>query len=282
MYHEIKWGLPVRGNLPYEERRRMIYAKRDCRAPMTPYRMEKYLEDVTGFEVHIADVHDPGGYGFSPSHPNVFKAFFIGEETLDSKLVHRILDRLKQSHTMYTVNERIETVFDSRKLGQVILKNIRFKIGLPFWYEYVLDGGWFLDGSVMLGQKRRYGLALAVKHGARFRMEWQIRLAPAGIRTGVMTAGSAAAGAWFRSGILFWDGGCLDGSWLLDGSRRLAGGYEAGMAMETYVEMDFFMQESADNLTVETKTRDHWFMDGSFCLDGARDLDSVYRQEVIG
>ena len=39
MYHEIKWGLPVRENLPYEERRQLIYRKRDYRAPMTPYRM---------------------------------------------------------------------------------------------------------------------------------------------------------------------------------------------------------------------------------------------------
>ena len=41
MYHEIKWGLPVRLNLSYAERRRLIYLKRDYRAPMTPYRMER-------------------------------------------------------------------------------------------------------------------------------------------------------------------------------------------------------------------------------------------------
>lgn len=345
-YHEIKWGLPVRENLSYEERRRLIYAKRDYRAPMTPYRMEKYLEDVTGFEVHIADVHDLGEYGFSPPHPNVFKAFFIGEGTLDSRLIHRILNRLKQSHTMYTVNERIEAVFDNRKLEQMILGDIRFKIGLPFWYEYVFNGGWLLDGSITLGQKRRYGLALAVKYRAGFCTECRSRLVPAAIRASVLTTGSAAVGAWFRSGIPFWDAECLDGSWLLDGSRRLnagrygmavditgsfrmeegtgdigvdavctswsqtvggdaaataefhlsadfrtdrhpgdsaaaSSGYEAGMAVETRVEMDFSNQEAAGNLTVETKTRDHWFMDGSFRLDGARGLDSVYRQEAI-
>ena len=47
MYHEIKWGLPVRENLPYEERRQLIYRKRDYRAPMTPYRMEGYLKTAT-------------------------------------------------------------------------------------------------------------------------------------------------------------------------------------------------------------------------------------------
>ena len=48
-FHEEKWGLPVRENLPYEERRRLIYQKRDYRAPMTPYRMDQFLSDATGF-----------------------------------------------------------------------------------------------------------------------------------------------------------------------------------------------------------------------------------------
>ena len=100
MYHEIKWGLPVRFNLSDEERRSLIYQKRDCRAPMTPYRMEKYLENVTDFEVHIADANDLGAYGFVPSHPNVFKAYFLGEGTLNSKLVHAVLNKLKQSQTI--------------------------------------------------------------------------------------------------------------------------------------------------------------------------------------
>ncbi len=106
MYHEIKWGLPVRENLSYEERRKRIYQKRDYRAPMTPYRMEKSLEDATGFEVHIADIHDPGEYGFFHQHPNMFKAYFIGEGSLDAKMVFGILDRLKQSHTTYKVQDR--------------------------------------------------------------------------------------------------------------------------------------------------------------------------------
>lgn len=103
MYHEIKWGLPVRENLPYEERRKRIYQKRDYRAPMTPYRMEKYLEDATGFEVHIVDVNDPGEHDFVAPHPNVFKAYFLGEGMLDTPKIYRLLNKVKQSHTMYEV-----------------------------------------------------------------------------------------------------------------------------------------------------------------------------------
>lgn len=126
MYHEIKWGLPVRPNLSYEERRGLIYQKRDYRAPMIPYRMEKYLENATGFEVHIADIHDPGEYGFVPLHPNVFKAYFLGEETLDSKLVFEIINRLKQSHTTYTVNDRMEIRTDNKDIESIVLMNIMF------------------------------------------------------------------------------------------------------------------------------------------------------------
>lgn len=106
MYHEIKWGLPVRENLPYEERRQLIYRKRDYRAPMTPYRMEGYLKTATGFDVRIADINDPGDYGFVAPHPNVFKAYFMGEGTLASKRARAMLNELKQSHTMFTMNDR--------------------------------------------------------------------------------------------------------------------------------------------------------------------------------
>ena len=155
MYHEIKWGLPVRLNLSYEERRKLIYQKRDYRAPMTPYHMEKYLADVTGFEVHIADVNDPGEYGFVPPHPNVFKVYFIGEETLDSKLVFEIIDRLKQSHTTYTVNDRVEIKFDNRILEKIVLRNTRIKMSVAFWNVRCFDGSWKFDGSVLLDACRR-------------------------------------------------------------------------------------------------------------------------------
>lgn len=103
-YHEVKWQLPVREDLPYEERRRRINLKRMFRAPMTPYNMERYLQEITGPEVHVADVHDPGEYGFTAGHPNVFKVYFIlGEQTRDLMPVYKTLNSLKQSHTTYSV-----------------------------------------------------------------------------------------------------------------------------------------------------------------------------------
>lgn len=158
MYHEIKWGLPVHPNLSYEERRRLIYKKRDYRAPMTPYRMEIYLADATGFEVHIADVNDRGEYGFVAPHPNVFKVYFIGEGSLNSKLVREILNQLKQSHTTYTINDRIEIELDNRNLEQIVLRNIRFRMSVQFWSVYVYNGLLHYDGSARYDAKRGYKL----------------------------------------------------------------------------------------------------------------------------
>lgn len=103
MYHEIKWGLPIRENLSYEERRKLIYKKRDYRAPMTPYRMEQYLKDVIGLEVHIEDIHDFGKYGIKPEHPNFFGVYFTGITNPDIKSTISILNKIKQSHTVYGI-----------------------------------------------------------------------------------------------------------------------------------------------------------------------------------
>lgn len=133
MYHEIKWQLPVMANLPYEKRRQLIYQKRDYRSPITPYRLEIYLKNVTGFDVFIADCHDSGPYNYNPTHPNKFKVFFIGEGTLDLKAVNKALDRLKQSHTTYVINDRVEIVINNSNIEVVVLSNINIRMRLLFW-----------------------------------------------------------------------------------------------------------------------------------------------------
>lgn len=261
MYHEIKWGLPIRDNLPYEERRRLIYQKRDYRSPMTPYRMELYLQNATGFEVHIADVADPGAYGFVPQHPNVFTAYFVGEGTLDTKKVHEVLDRIKQSHTTYKISERIEIVSDNSNLEQIILRRIRFAIKMPFWRCRVFDGGWLLDGSIILCEKRRYGLRLGLKSHIRiFLPEWSFRIATVKIRT-------------FKS--------FLKESFQIGLQNRInVGTVERGkVAMHVHA----LIRSSGEKIevSVTTKTADYWFLDGSVMLDGSRRLNSIYREENI-
>lgn len=279
MYHEVKWGLPVRENLSYEERRRLIYAKRDYRAPMTPYRMEKYLEDVTGFEVHIADVHDLGEYGFSPPHPNVFKAYFIGDGTLDSKLVHKILNRLKQSHTTYTVNDRIYAVFDHSKLEQILLKNIDFLIRVPYWYDYIFDGSWLFDGSIMLNNQRRYGLVLGMRHGFRVCIS-ELVSASMGFMAGVLTQGRFHAGAVYSFSTYFWNVSCFDGTWYFDGSRHFEGRkYGVTVITSHRITLDS-RKESARISSVGTRWEQHLRECAAARLSG--NLQAAVRQEFPG
>lgn len=210
-YHEIKWQLPVRENLSYEERRKLIYQKRDYCSPMTPRMMESYLESVTGFEVHIADVHDAGPYGFVPPHPNVFKAYFVGEETLNVKLIRQTLDKLKQSHTTYTINDRLNLSIDESSTESIRLLNVSNKFGIEFWGCRLFDGSWLFDGQILLDSVRRY---------------------------------------------------CAN--------------------ISTMYRMEIIEQpEMADNITVETKTKNYWFFDGSVAMDGTRKFNSVYRKEAI-
>ena len=108
--------------------------------------MEGYLKTATGFDVRIADINDPGDYGFVAPHPNVFKAYFMGEGTLASKRARAMLNELKQSHTMFTMNDRTEIASDNRNLEEMNLKKIIFHIAESFWYSDMLDGRKLLDG----------------------------------------------------------------------------------------------------------------------------------------
>lgn len=100
MYHEVKWGLPVRGYLSYDERRKLIYEKRDQRAPMTPYKMEALVRSATGFDLRVSDIHDML-HEYPVDHPNKFVAVFFGTGNVDISTAIALVGRIKQSHTTF-------------------------------------------------------------------------------------------------------------------------------------------------------------------------------------
>lgn len=261
-FHEIKWGLQVRENLSYEERRRLIYQKRDNRSPMTPWRMEEYLADATGFDVHIADIHDPGLYSFIAPHPNVFKVYFLGEETLNSKQVHGILDRLKQSHTTYTVNDRIEHEIDNRRLEKMILQNVQSHLSLMFWYVRTLDGSWYLDGEWMLNAQRRYALSLGIlwKFGIRHEYE-QKQL-------------HVIKSVWSQYND-------LNNIVRIEHCTKVQNSVCVKHSSTFCMVIDSLGQELIGPLIIKNKSKGCWFLDGTYELDGSKYLDSIYSEEVI-
>lgn len=223
MYHELKWGLPVRDYLSYDERRKLIYEKRDQRAPMTPYRIETMLANVTGFWANIADIHDGGKYGYKVSHPNTFIAVFVGDGSLNTKAVKRLLDSAKQSHTTYTIIDRMDTVLDCTTLEQMLLRNINIKAVVPFWRAALLDGSGYLDGSMLLDSMREYDLILGLmyRQGEFYtpqsidlnRMRIWLQYGVTEQYTGLKSRQEMA--------VYFWPALRLDGSVLLDGSETL-------------------------------------------------------------
>ena len=100
-YHEIKYGLPVREDLSYEERRRLLREKKNTKAPMTPWRMEQILKGVTDYDVQVHDCNEPGHYF---SHPNIFSVQLEGETEVELGEVKSKVDKLKQSHTVYLLS----------------------------------------------------------------------------------------------------------------------------------------------------------------------------------
>lgn len=95
-YHEQKYGLPVREGMPYEERRRNIYSKRDERSPMNPYRMEVILENITGRKAHVDDESGP---------VNTFTVKLeSGDSVVDVAAAIKKLKEIKQSHVAFTLS----------------------------------------------------------------------------------------------------------------------------------------------------------------------------------
>ena len=132
-YHEIKWGLPVKEELSYEERRRLLLEKRDYRAPMTPYKMEIFLRDITGMDVYVADIHDPTALNLTVDHPNKFKVVFLGDQTLKKDNAIELIKKLKQSHTRYEVYDRRDIVIDESEIEDIEIEGIKIAIKIPFF-----------------------------------------------------------------------------------------------------------------------------------------------------
>lgn len=99
-YHEEKFGLPIREYIPLEERRQAVLAKRNRSTPSSPWKMEQIIKDITGQEVHVTDINEPGN---TLPHPNVFEILIKGETPLDICAVKSRVDKMKQSHTTYAI-----------------------------------------------------------------------------------------------------------------------------------------------------------------------------------
>mgnify|MGYP005174484557 FL=1 len=146
-YHEEKFGLPIRENLSPEERRKLILDRRDTKAPITPWRLEKIVNSVLGCDVKVVDIHEPDN---KITHPNTFVVYLEGEGEFSlQKGIDKINDA-KQSHTSYELHVRL-AVF-------VLVENILFNrmtVRLPItWWGATWDGEYPFDGSIYFNARQ--------------------------------------------------------------------------------------------------------------------------------
>ena len=146
-YHEEKFGLPIRENLSPEERRKLILDRRDTKAPITPWRLEKMVNSILGCDVKVVDIHEPDN---KISHPNTFIVYLEGEGEFSlQKGIDKINDA-KQSHTSYELHVRL-AVF-------VLVENILFNrmtVRMPItWWGATWDGEYPFDGSIYFNARQ--------------------------------------------------------------------------------------------------------------------------------
>ena len=154
-YHEEKFGLPIRENLSPEERRKLILDRRDTKAPITPWRLEKMVNSVLGCDVKVVDIHEPDN---KITHPNTFVVYLEGEGAFSlQKGIDKINDA-KQSHTSYELHVRL-AVF-------VLVENILFNrmtVRLPItWWGATWDGEHLFDGSIYFNARQPPFFRMAV------------------------------------------------------------------------------------------------------------------------
>ena len=280
--HEIKWSLPIRENLSVEERRKLIYEKRDYHAPMTPWKMEQFLYDVIGMEVHVADVHDASRFNFVPEHPNIFKVFFVGDETLDVKKAKFLINKLKQSHTAYTINDRREVVIDESDLERIILSNINFGIRWNFWDVRTFDGKWLFDGEYLMDARRRYGMRIDITRLVAVMNEKE-EMRPASIkyRLGISEKEKPTLRFQYGFAVTVWPFFYFDGTWLFDGERHMNARIMRRSNEKLRLSAKVKETETFAKFTIGKYSKNYWVFNGEIPMDGSRHFDSVYREEEI-
>lgn len=158
-YHEIKYGLPVREDLPYEERRRRIRERALARICPNPHNMEQLIAGIVpeNVTVHVADINDNEWLMEALEHPNVFHVVLIGDEqagTIDMGAIREVLDQVKQSHTVCLFFYR---------LSLPVHVEIDYSEQLTFQDHFsihdnilVFDSSWVFDGSEVFRGLHRF------------------------------------------------------------------------------------------------------------------------------
>lgn len=271
-------GITTNTSLSLETRRGLIKAYIIGFGHLSATMIKQMVNSYTGTDVDV--VFEP----FDEEGNNRLYITIIRDEddTIYMTDIMTLLGKKIPAHIVWLVNNRIEIYMDNMTAEQMILKNIRFHMTTPFWDCRIFDGTWYLDGSVLLDARRRYGALVGIKYkygGAQ--TEESAALKSVRFRWQQLLEEKPEAGITNRMAVDFWRLLYFDGDWLLNGEYLLDHKRgRVGTAITMRTALDNAELEAVDNITVETKTRDYWFLDGAYALDGSKSLNSIYRKEV--
>jgi hypothetical protein len=148
MYHEIMYGLDVREDLTYEERRKIIRRKIAREMRSTPYYIEHAIADEFDQIIHVYDVNDEGK---TFPHNSIFEVEFSGADKNYYEVLERI-NEMKQSQTTYEVS--IVYPEETVSIGVAcVVKEVK-KRSSSYTVETVDDIDWYTDenGDVLLDE----------------------------------------------------------------------------------------------------------------------------------
>ena len=143
-----------------------------------------------------------------------------------------------------------------------------FRLGnFSFWECEILNGTKFLDGSVLLNSRNRYGLVPGIKNGIRFYAKEAIDASCINIREKVYIEEKTGVVVAVKASVNF-----------LEGCHQTA--YSAGTVTKTRHMAVVKTTGTIENITITYKRNLH-YLDGSELLDGSRLVNAFYGKESI-
>lgn len=164
------------------------------------------------------------------------------------------------AHVAYVTNYSVEMAVIGRGMERIAPDRVIFSMKAPFWYAYVLNGDWVLDGSHLLDAGLRYSMRAAINSIYGFRTQGDI-LARQTVKTAVKEAESISEKMQFA---LFVHGAEKESAAVTARAGILTGN-----------------AEGIGDMMVTVSSPGYWFLDGSANLDGSKTLNSIYREEEI-
>lgn len=240
------------GSLDIGERRRLLAIVMAGSGKISTTKIAELIRTYTGAESSFTFLH------------RLYICIHLGENDRVGSVetLKKALGAQMPAHIAYMINYRTELAIDNRNFEKIIFDNICFCMLLPFWYvhEYTLDGSWPLDGSVLLHTRKSYQLMMEIKfHQGNFFNRQQFLIARSGVTVGISIKERMDVG--------------------INHGTDIHSGFNEEASLSVQAESQFVKE--AIGITVETKSKDRWFLDGTVLLDGSKNLDAIYKVEGI-